>query len=189
MTKLVLAMFMSLDGYIEGPGGEFIPPAWSGDMEQHWSGDNLGRAGRLLYGRKNFVFNRGFWNDPNGPAARMPVAKAMNALPKSVVSRTLSSDPGWNGAIISGDLTVGVERVKAEMSQGDLVAFGGAGLAQSLIGLDLVDEYKLLIVPSLYGGGRRLFGEGFPKSALTLVESRQLDTGAVILRYRRTAAV
>src|SRR5690349_18364560 len=36
MAKLVLAMFMSVDGYIEGPGGVFMPPSWSGDLERHW---------------------------------------------------------------------------------------------------------------------------------------------------------
>ena len=185
MTKLVLAMFISLDGYIEGPGGEFIPPAWSGDLEQHWSGDNLARAGRLLYGRANFVFNRDFWSDPNGPAAGMPSAATMNALPKSVVSRTLNGDPGWNGSVISDDLPSALGRVKAQMTRGDLMSFGGARLAQSLIGLDLVDEYKLMVVPMLFGGGRRLFAEGAPRHSLELIDSRPLDTGAIILRYQR----
>lgn len=35
MAKLVLSMFISLDGYIEGPNGEFVGPAWSDDLEQH----------------------------------------------------------------------------------------------------------------------------------------------------------
>jgi hypothetical protein len=60
MPKVVLSMFMSLDGFIEAPGGAFVPPAWSDDLERHWSGHALARAGRFLYGRKNFLFNKGF---------------------------------------------------------------------------------------------------------------------------------
>jgi hypothetical protein len=59
MAKLVLAMFTSIDGYIEGPGGEFVPPSWSDDLERHWSGYGLERARHLLYGRTNFLFNKG----------------------------------------------------------------------------------------------------------------------------------
>ena len=47
MAKLVLAMFMSLDGHIEGPNGEFVGPDWSDDMQTHWSDDTMGKAGLL----------------------------------------------------------------------------------------------------------------------------------------------
>jgi dihydrofolate reductase len=184
MAKLVLAMFTSLDGYIEGPGGAFIPPAWSGDMEAHWSGYGLARAAHLIYGRKNFEFNRGFWEaaagDPNGPSH----TDTMNSLPKSVVSTTLTGDPGWNGAVIAGDLAGAIGRLK-ETAPGDIFAFGGAGVAGSLVKLDLIDEYRILIMPDLFGGGTRLFEPGGPRLGLTLVEHRALDTGAVIVHYRR----
>jgi len=62
MRKLVLAMFTSLDGYVAGSKGEFIPPTWFDDLERDWSGYALARAGHLLYGRVNFLFNKGFWN-------------------------------------------------------------------------------------------------------------------------------
>ena len=108
MTKLVLSMFTSLDGYIEGPGGEFVPPPWSDDVEQHWSGYALERAAHLIYGRTNFLFNKGFWSaaetDPTSPAAGISYAGTMNRLPKTVFSTTLKGDPGWNGTIAQGDV-------------------------------------------------------------------------------------
>ena len=61
MSKVILAMFMSLDGFIEGPDGEFVPPDWSGDLQRYWADDNTDAAGTLLYGRVNFQFNAGFW--------------------------------------------------------------------------------------------------------------------------------
>lgn len=188
MSKLVLSMFMSLDGYIAGPRGEFVGPQWSGDLETHWSGYALKRAAHLLYGRVNFLFNKGFWepaaSDPNSPAAGVPHAADMNRLPKTVVSRTLRGDPGWNGKLLEGDLALAVAELK-RTAAGDVFSFGGAGLAQSLIARDLVDEYRLMITPDLFGDGVRLFAPGFERQGLRLIESRALDTGAVIVHYER----
>lgn len=187
MAKLVLAMFTSLDGYIEGPDG-FVPPAWSDDLEKHWAGYGLSQAGHLVYGRINFLFNKGFWSpaetDPNSPAAGIAHAPIMNRLPKTVVSTTLSGDPGWNASLVKEDLAGAIGRLKVGSSK-DIYSFGGAGIANSLIKLDLVDEFRLMVTPDLFGDGKRLFEPGLPRLGLSLIESRPLDTGAVILHYRR----
>ena len=139
MAKLVLAMFISVDGYIEGPNGQFVPPAWSNDFERHWPGYALANAGHLVYGRTNFLFNRDFWSaaetDPDSPAAAISHAPAMNRLPKTVISRTLSGNPGWNATLVKEDLAGAIGRLKLEGGK-DVYAFGGAGLANSLIRLD-----------------------------------------------------
>jgi dihydrofolate reductase len=188
MAKLVLSMFTSLDGYIEKPGGTFVPPSWSDDLERHWSGYALQRAGHLLYGRTNFLFNKGFWSaaetDPTSMAAKVSYAGTMNRLPKTVFSRTLTGDPGWNGTLVKDDMAGAVTKLKAEV-EGDLFCFGGAGLANSLVRLDLPDEYRVMVTPGLFGDGKRLFEPGRPHIALELLEAKPLDTGAVILHYRR----
>src|SRR6185312_10615109 len=117
-------------------------------------------------------------------AAAAPHATIMNSLPKTVVSATLTGDPGWNGEIVSGDLTGAVARLKRE-TQGDIQSFGGAGLADSLIRADLVDVYRLLLVPVLQGGGKRLFTDGRPAADLALTDARRLDTGAMLLTYAK----
>jgi dihydrofolate reductase len=191
MAKLVLSMFTSLDGYIEGPNGTFVPPAWSGDLERHWSGYALERAGHLLYGRVNFLFNKGFWSaaetDPKSPAAGIAYAGTMNRLPKTVFSRTLAGEPGWNATLVKDDVAGAVAKLKKGV-EGDLFSFGGAGLANSLVALDLVDEYRLMVTPTLLGDGKALFERGRPTLALSLIDVRRLDTGAVILHYRRDRA-
>ncbi|MCC7276104.1 MAG: dihydrofolate reductase family protein, partial [Alphaproteobacteria bacterium] len=163
MAKLVLSMFVSLDGYIEAPGGVFVPPAWSADVERHWAGYALQRAGHLLYGRTNFLFNKAFWSaadtDPQSPAAGIAYAATMNRLPKTVFSRTLAGDPGWNATLVRDDLAGTITRLKAAPG-GDLYLFGGAGIANSAVALDLVDEYRLMLTPGIMGDGKRLFESG-----------------------------
>lgn len=182
MGRLIVSAFTSLDGYIEPPTG-FEGPAWSDDVERHWSGHSLGTARHLIYGRVNFQFNSGFWSDPDGPAAGISYAPLMNALPKTVFSRTLTGDPGWN-ATIATDVKATVARLKGEID-GDIYAFSGAGMVASLVEADVVDEYMIMLVPVLWGGGKRLFGTEFARQDLVLIDSRTLDTGAVILRYER----
>lgn len=188
MAKLVLAMFTSLDGYIERPNGEFVPPAWSNDLSTHWSGYGLAHAGHLLYGRTNFLFNKGFWSaaetDPSSPAASISYAGTMNRLPKTVFSRTMQGDPGWNATLVKDDIAGAVAKLKAT-AKGDLYSFGGAGLANTLVGLDLVDEYRIMVTPEVFGDGKRLFDAGLPRLTLTLIDTITMDTGAVILHYRR----
>ncbi|KXF79168.1 hypothetical protein ATN84_05415 [Paramesorhizobium deserti] len=188
MAKLILSMFTSLDGYIEKPNGEFAPPAWSDDLSRHWSGYALERARHLIYGRINFLFNKGFWSaadtDPESPAAGISYAGTMNRLPKTVFSTTMTGDPGWNATLAKGDPAGAIARLKEEV-EGDIYTFGGAGVANSLVALDLVDEYRLMVTPVLFGKGKRLFEDGRPEIKLTLIEAKPLDTGAVILHYRR----
>ena len=188
MAKLVLSMFVSLDGFICGPDGEFVPPAWSDDLATHWSGYAMRHAGHFLYGRVNFLFNKSFWeaaeSDPSSPAAGIDYAGQMNATPKTVFSTTLADDPGWNGTVVRDDLVGAIARLKAEKEK-DLFLFGGAGIANSMIALDLPDVYRLMVTPNLLGAGKRLFEGDTDRRSLELVESRPLDTGAVILHYRR----
>lgn len=183
MAKLVLAMFTSLDGYIAGPNGEFVPPPWSAEVGEAWAEHNLKKAGHLIYGRANFEFNKGHWTSP--AAAGQPQTVTMNRLPKTVVTRTLSGDPGWNATVVNGDLPAALTRLKRSVTGGDIYSFGGAGLAKSLMSEGLVDEYYLMVTPNVQGDGTRLFGTGLPKASLELVEARPLDVGSVILHYRR----
>ena len=186
MKKLVLAMFMSLDGYIAGPNGEFVPPPWSAQVGEVWAKHNLTNAGHLIYGRTNFEFNKSFWTST--AAAGQAESETMNRLPKTVVSRTLSGDPGWNGNLVKTDLAKAVKKLKESLGQGDIYCFGGAGLANSLMVEDLVDEYYLMVTPHLLGGGKRLFESGAQNADLALVEAKALDVGSVVLHYRRKRA-
>ncbi|CAH0175350.1 dihydrofolate reductase family protein [Roseomonas sp. CECT 9278] len=188
MAGLVLTICASLDGYAEKPGGIFSPPPWSDEVAQAWSAAALARAGHLLYGRVNFEFNRAFWSaaatDPHSPAAGISYAATMNALPKTVVTRTLTGDPGWNGRIAGPDLAAEVARLKRETT-GDIFAFGSATLAQALWSLDLVDEFWMMVTPEIFGDGAPVFRPGRPAATMRLVECRPLDVGSVMLRYRR----
>lgn len=187
MSKLILSMFMTVDGFVEAPNGTMIRPDWSDDMERNWSEPNVAPGSLLLYGRRAFEQNAALWpaleQDEQNPAAFRALARRMNQLPKVVVSRTLQ-DPGWNATVSATALAETVSALKQSFS-GDINAVGGVTLAAALLAEDLVDQYRLLVMPQLFGGGHSLFKQPHAPIALMLEDVRRMDTGAVRLTYRR----
>jgi len=182
MRNVVLAMFATLDGFVAGPKGELVPPPWSDEAQLHWSDANLELAGTVVYGRKCYEGMAQFWQSADANPA---TAAALTRLPKVVFSRTLR-DPTWaNTVVASGDLVSEVERLKSESGK-PVVVFGGAELAWSLVRSDLVDEYRVMVTPTLLGEGKPLFAGSDVRRDIRLVSARALDTGAVILHYERS---
>lgn len=180
MAKVVLAMFMSLDGYINGPGGTFLAPRFSPDLQHHWIERNMARAGMMMYGRVAYEGMVQFWTSPTAPQEQ---AQALARLDKVVFSRTLQHADWGNVTIVRDDIAIEVGKRREQMSK-DIVLIAGAGIATTFLELDLVDELCLLILPQLVGGGTRLF-DGEAARRLQFVEALPFDTGCVRLTYMR----
>lgn len=174
-------MYTSLDGYIEAPNGEWVAPDWSDDLEEHWSGANLDRASAVLYGRVCYEGMAQYWQSPD---ADPRVASRLKDLPKYVASSSMREATWANTTIVRANLADEVRKLKAGAGK-DIVAFGGAGLVASLVHADLVDEYRIMVVPMLFGGGKPLFPAGFKRTALKLVSCKVMDTGALISHYTK----
>ena len=86
-----------------------------------------------------------------------------------------------------GDLADEVAKLKRQDGK-DLVLFGGAAIACSLMMLGLIDEYRIMITPTILGGGTPLFRGGYGRAKLALIDSKTMDTGSVILTYRSETA-
>ena len=187
MRKVILSMFLSLDGFIEGPNHEFVQPDWSEDLLRHWVEPNLATTGTILYGSVCYRMNAAFWQpgpgEPPSPAAGTDHAATMNRLPKVVFSASLPA-PIWdNSRIVREDVAGEIARLRSEPG-GDIVMFGGAGIASFCMRERLFDEYRLMITPLVLGAGNPLFRGGHERFRLKLLSSQTLDTGAVILHYR-----
>ena len=109
--------------------------------------------------------------------------KKMNAMPKVVVSSTLTEATWNNTVIIRGNVAEEVARLK-DQYQGDILVAGSATLAGTLQKHGLVDEYHLLVHPVVVGTGRRLFGEDATGTTLELLDSRKIGPDVLLLIYR-----
>ena len=144
MRKLSLQQHVSLDGFILEEGTEFF--GWwaalpdDDEAEAHLVA-GLRRAGTHIMGRVTYEAMATHW-----PTSTEPVAPVMNDVPKVVFSKSLRSADWPDSRIASGDTAEEIARLKAEPG-GDIVAHGGVRFVQSLIRLDVVNEYRLYVYP------------------------------------------
>jgi len=193
MRKLIVISFVTLDGVVQAPGsadedreGGFSHGGWVVPHFDRKGGETMvgfiQRAGALLLGRKTYDIFAASW--PHAPADD-PIAEVYNRIPKYVASRsplTLSwADSHQLGNDIAGEVT----RLK-EQDGGEIQVFGSSDLVQTLLHHDLIDEFRLIVFPSIVGSGKRLFGEGAIPRGLSLQSVSATDTGVVIQVYERT---
>jgi dihydrofolate reductase len=160
MAKLVFAMNVSLDGYVDH--GELGPPVPV--VFRHFVEQVLGLAG-LVYGRRMYEIMR-YWDDDLSEwgAEERDFAAAWRSQPKWVISRTLKS-VGPNATLIERDFEAAVRALKAE-HPGE-IEVGGPELARSLSDLGLIDEYQLYFRPVVLGQGKPCFAGSRPPLRLT----------------------
>ncbi len=177
---LIYSMIASLDGYVEDESGNFH---WAApDEEVHAFVNELERPiGTFLYGRRMYE-TMVAWEtmDDEHPVMR-DFAELWRAADKIVYSRSLESASSARTRI-ERDFDADAVRQLKEAAQAD-IGIGGPELAGQAIAAGLVDEYHLILVPVLVGGGKRAFPDGV-RVDLELLDERSFAGGAVYLRYR-----
>ncbi len=197
--RIILSDFISVDGVVQAPGGKdedtegaFAHGGWSmpffdPDSMGAVIGEVMGRTEALLFGRRTWQGMAAAWPERAGD----PYADQMNAIPKYVVSRTLSAEEAssrWNNTTLlgggAGDAIGAIRTLRTSGGDGGLQIWGSASLARQLIEHDLVDEYQLMLEPILLGGGKTIFPSDGRARPLELVSVTQAKTGVLICVYR-----
>ncbi len=189
MRKIIVTMWVSLDGCIAGPGGDM---RWVRVDEAvgKYEDDLVSAADTLLLGRVTYQSFAGSWpHVPDNPAAsegEKAYARKLNAMRKVVCSRTLEAAE-WNNSTVLREVTADdVAALKGEPGK-DIVIYGSASVVQTLTALGLIDEYQLLVHPLVLGGGTRLFKDGGGRADLKLLHAKPFDSGVVLLTYQPAA--
>lgn len=168
MRKLILGLAVSLDGFIEGPNGEYD---WCFTDQDYGLNDFFKRIDSIFVGRKSYEMSLGL----EGGIAGFPKFK------EYVFSNTLSTAKE-GVTIVKGDLLSEVKKIKSEPGK-DIWLFGGAELTSSLLNLGLVDEIGLAVHPIILGSGKPLFNKVTGRIHLKLVDTKTYSTGLVYLTY------
>ena len=184
MRTVLYSMTVSLDGFIAGPGGDIGFTAPDGELFR-FHVEQTRHIGVELMGRRLYEAML-VWGDadaaPSGPD-ELEFARIWNAIPKVVFSATLQQVQG-NARLAADDVAGEVAKLKKEPGEG-VISVGGAGLASTLIKLDLIDEYRLFVAPAVLGGGTPYFPPLDRGISLELLETRTFGSQVVYLRYRR----
>jgi len=183
MRKLIARVFdYSLDGLVAAEDTEFFQfcrdlpddPAEDASGSEFYAGADLHIMGRVAYQSMASYFPTAT-DDPN--------AAVLNAAPKVVFSRTLKTADWANTTIASGDLAEDVDKLRRG-GDGYVVVHGGVSFWRSLAQLDLIDQYRVTMVPYLAGEGSRLFEDAGTARQLDLMSSTAFASG-LQLDYRR----
>jgi len=180
MRTVISTAFISLDGVVEGPGGEpgyrnsgwtfkdieFVPDAYE------IKGREQSEAAAMLLGRVSYQAFSPVWPD-------MADFAQYKTMPKYVVSTTLTEADlvsNWGETTILRTL----DQVAAlkETDGGPIIVHGSAALNHGLSDAGLIDRYHLLVFPVLLGAGKRLFSAADKDSQqLKLVEYQAYANG------------
>jgi dihydrofolate reductase len=184
MSRLIYWIHTSVDGYINGPRGEFDWPVMSDELAAYSDAMDEG-VGTLIYGRKVWELMSSFWPNAeqidDSPHTRK-FAPFWRATPKVIVSRTIETT-AWNSRVIRENVAEEVAALKQRPGK-DILLTGGSILAASLTEHGLIDDYRIVVHPVVLGGGTPLFLPAKDRIELRLVESRTFDARAVLLRYQ-----
>ena len=182
MRRIIYLASLSADGYIEAAGGDST--ALVPDEELHRHFNELERAlDTHLYGRRFYQLMASYWptveSNPNAPSYEREYARLWKAVPKVVFSSTLDQ-VDWNGRVVKGNALQEVARLK--QLAGLNMSIGGTALASELAAHGLIDEFRLYVMPVLFGAGKPMF-QLSAQIRLHLIEHRRFSSGAVLLHY------
>jgi len=172
MRKLILQLAVSLDGFIEGPNGEYD---WCFTDQDYGMTAFYKRIDSVFYGRKSYELILSMAESMDSGMPEYPKLK------EYVFSTTLKETKP-DVIIIGKDIEKEVRHIKNEPGK-DIWLFGGASLTASLMNLGLVDEISLAVHPIILGGGKPLFTTTNNRIALTLVDTKSFSSGLVLLSY------
>jgi dihydrofolate reductase len=197
MRPLVVTTFVTMDGVMQAPGGPGEDPeggfSYEGWLVPHFDED-LGAqieewfvpAQDFLLGRRTYDIFYASW--PKMRDESSAVSTGLNDKTKYVASRTLTAVEWETARLLESPLPDAVRALKAE-DGGELQVHGSAGLVQTLLHEDLVDELRLVVFPVTLGQGKRLFGEGAIPRTWRLTASKATGSGALIATYQRAGEV
>lgn len=175
MRKIVVSMYLSLDGVMEEPA--WTAPYFNEEVAKFQS-DLLFESEALLLGRVTYQGFAAAWPSMTDEVG---FADKMNSMPKFVASTTLK-EYEWNASLIKGNIVEEVSKLKQQSGQ-NLLIYGSGELIQTLMQHDLIDEYHFIINPVIVGNKKRLFKNENDTKSLKLLKTRTTSLGVVILSY------
>jgi dihydrofolate reductase len=189
MRKLTGAVFQSLDGVMQAPGGPEEDPTsnfkyggwsfhfWDESLEKPF-GEVINADYDLLLGKRTYDIFAAYW--PHNQ--EMEVGAKFQRINKYVL--THSDEPlEWEHSHkLSGDTAEAVAELKRSEGR-DLLIQGSSTLYAPLLAAGLIDRLVLMIFPVVLGKGKSIFDGSQVAEALKLVDHHVSNKGVVFLNY------
>jgi dihydrofolate reductase len=166
---------LSLDGVAEAPDG-FITD-WDEAMAANLAAV-IATQDAVILGRRSYDEWAQFW-----PGSEIePFATFINGVPKYVATAQPLEHEWANASVIDGGLVEFVQDLKGGPG-GDIGVHASISVARTLLAAAVIDELRLVIAPTIAGGGQRLL-DGLPSIRLELLRSAASPSGHQLVDYR-----
>lgn len=186
MGSLIVQQFVSADGFAANVRNEFsLFDGVEGNSSEFDRSnlDWLENVGAIVLGASTYRMFADYWPTPASEGEL--VAPRINALPKYVFSRTLTTAP-WGphaeATVEARDVRLAIQDI-SEKTDGDIIVWGSLTLTEALFEAHLVDIIRLVIVPVAIGRGRGAFPTYCGTQKLGLLNSTTFSDGLVELEY------
>jgi dihydrofolate reductase len=195
MRKLTGAVFQSLDGVMQAPGGPEEDPTsdfrfggwsfhyWDESLEKPF-GKVIDADYDLLLGKRTYDIFAAYW--PNNQD--QPIGATFQRINKYVLTHAEEPLTWENSSRLSGDTADAVRGLKQSDGR-DLLIQGSSTLYPPLLAAGLIDRLVLMTFPVLIGGGKSIYDGLQSSGAFRLVESAVSDKGVVFAAYEPSGAV
>jgi dihydrofolate reductase len=197
--RILIDLFMTLDGVAQGPGGIDEDPSggfefsgWQAGYPSSGMGETVSqgmqRLDALLLGRRTYDIFASYWpHHTEGPSGE--IGRLFDRVPKYVASRNPDVALSWqNSHRVGDDLAAEIAELRAQHDEVHVI--GSIDFVHSLLAGGLFDELNLWVYPILLGTGKKVFDDGAMPSVLRLLEPPVADDeGVMLLRYGRVDRV
>ena len=164
MSKVVMEMSISLDGYVTGPHVRPEEPMGDGGERLHeWMFAGKSQAevetfqnakyseiGALIMGRRMVDLGIGPWGEE--PAFHAPCFVVTHRPAETIVK-----EGGTFYIFVTDGIEAALDRARQAAGSQDVQINGGADIAQQFLKAGLLDKIRLHLVPIILGSGTRLF--------------------------------
>lgn len=188
MRKLTAAVFQSLDGVMQAPGGPEEDPTsdfrFGGWVQPLW-GEQMGPfedviMGEydLLLGKRTYDIFAAYWpyNQDN------PIGEKFQHINKYVLTHSDRPLEWENSHRLSGDTVEAVAELKRSDGP-DLLIQGSSTLYPPLLSARLIDRLMVMTFPVVLGQGKSVFDGSERAGTLKLVDHFVSNSGVVIATY------
>jgi len=185
--KIILSMYITLDGYNEFPrypGSD--PPASEPELvaDAMWV-ERWASFDTLLFDRQTYEEWADFWPTSRRTQGEHPWFRQMSEFAERVQKVVLSDSAvplTWaNSRVLGGDVGIAMDRLRTE--QGKSIVVVAPALGRDLMRQGILDEYLFAVSPVILGKGRQYFGELDDQQTLRLLEVRRFKAGELFLHY------
>ncbi|MEP6982356.1 MAG: dihydrofolate reductase family protein [Sphingomicrobium sp.] len=188
MRKLTGAVFLSIDGVMQAPGGPDEDPtsgfALGGWTHPFFTGDMGPFEGiisgeyDLLVGRRTYEIFAAYW--PNN--RDNPIGEKFQRINKYVLTHSNRPLDWDNSSKLTGDTAAAVGELKKSEGR-DLLIQGSSTLYPPLLSAGLIDRLLLMTFPVLLGKGKSIFDVSQRPSRMKLTDHYVSDKGVIFTTY------